>query len=159
MDGSYIRFDSNAVVLVNAANEPIGTRVFGPVARELRAKRFYENYFLSSGGTLTMAAKIKKGDKVIVLTGKDKGKQGEVTRVLKEKSRVIVAGIAKAKHHLDPQKSGGKGGIVESEASIHVSNVAHIDPKSNKATRVGFKVLKDGKKVRYAKKSDEVIDN
>lgn len=101
-----------------------------------------------------MAAKIKKGDKVVVITGKDKGKTGEVTKVLVEEQRVVVAGINMVKKHTKPSAAGA-GGIVSKEASIHVSNVALADPKDGKATRVGFKVGKDGKKTRIAKRSGE----
>jgi len=106
-----------------------------------------------------MAAKlkIKKGDKVIVITGRDRGKQGEVLRVLREESRVVVQGVHIVKRHTR-QSAGNPGGIVEKEAAIHVSNVAHIDPKSGKATKVGFKTLADGRKVRVARRSGETID-
>ena len=103
-----------------------------------------------------MAAKIKKGDKVIVLTGRDKGKTGEVTQVLPKEDRVVVSGVNVVKRHQRPSQTT-PGGIVEKNASIHVSNLALVDPKSGEATRVGFKV-EDGKKVRVAKKSGEVID-
>ena len=103
-----------------------------------------------------MAAKIKKGDKVIVLTGRDKGKTGEVTLVLPKEERVVVSGVNVVKRHQRATQTA-PGGIVEKNASIHVSNVALADPKSGEATRVGFKV-EDGKKVRVAKKSGEVID-
>jgi len=103
-----------------------------------------------------MAAKIKKGDKVIVLTGRDKGKTGEVTQVLPKEDRVVVSGVNVVKRHQRATQTA-PGGIVEKNASIHVSNVALADPKSGEATRVGFKV-EDGKKVRVAKKSGEVID-
>ena len=103
-----------------------------------------------------MAAKIKKGDKVIVLTGRDKGKTGEVTQVLPKEERVVVSGVNVVKRHQRATQTA-PGGIVEKNASIHVSNVALVDPKSGEATRVGFKV-EDGKKVRVAKKSGEVID-
>jgi len=103
-----------------------------------------------------MAAKIKKGDKVIVLAGKDKGAEGEVIRVLPQADRVVVRGVQLiAKHQRQtPQQEGG---IVTREAPIHVSNVALKDPSTGKPTRVGFQV-KDGKKVRVAKASGEVID-
>lgn len=101
-----------------------------------------------------MAAKIKKGDKVVVITGKDKGKTGEVTKVLVAEQRVVVAGINLVKKHEKPS-ARSQGGIVSKEASIHVSNVALADPKDGKATRVGFKVEKDGKKTRIAKRSGE----
>lgn len=101
--------------------------------------------------------KIKKGDRVIVTTGRDKGKVGEVLRVLPKENRVIVQGVNKVKRHTR-QSVGNPGGIVEKEATIHVSNLAHIDPKTNKPSRIGFKFLSDGRKVRYAKRSGEVID-
>ncbi len=101
-----------------------------------------------------MAAKIKKGDKVVVITGKDKGKTGEVTKVLVAEQRVVVSGINLMKKHTKPS-AAGQGGIVSKEASIHVSNVALADPKDGKATRVGFKIDKEGKKQRIAKRSGE----
>ncbi|MCC5997105.1 MAG: 50S ribosomal protein L24 [Oceanicaulis sp.] len=104
-----------------------------------------------------MAAKIKKGDKVVVLTGRDKGKTGQVAKVLPDANRVVVTGVNTVKRHQRPTQTS-PGGIEEKDASIHVSNVALADPKSGEPTRVGFKVGKDGKKVRVAKKSGEVID-
>ena len=101
--------------------------------------------------------KIRKGDKVVVLTGRDKGKEGEVLRVLAEENRVIVQGVNMIKRHTR-QRPGEPGGIVEKEGAIHMSNVAHKDPKSGKPTRAGFKVLADGKKVRVARASGEVLD-
>ena len=103
-----------------------------------------------------MAAKIKKGDKVIVLTGKDKGAEGEVLRVQPKESRVTVAGVNMIKRHTKPSQTSA-GGIISREAPIHLSNVAIVDPKDGKATRVGFDV-RDGKKVRIAKRSGEVLD-
>ncbi|MDC0985739.1 50S ribosomal protein L24 [Alphaproteobacteria bacterium] len=104
-----------------------------------------------------MAAKFKKGDTVTVLAGKDKGKRGEILRVLRVESRLLVRGVNMVKRHTRPSQTT-QGGIVEQEASIHVSNVSHIDPKSDEATRVGFKLMEDGSKVRFAKRSGEVID-
>lgn len=101
--------------------------------------------------------KIKKGDNVVVTTGRDAGKKGDVLKVLPSENRVLVSGVNMVKRHSKPSMSG-PGGIQEKEASIHVSNVAVVDPKSGKATRVGFKNLKDGKKVRFAKASGEVLD-
>ncbi|HXP31252.1 MAG TPA: 50S ribosomal protein L24 [Stellaceae bacterium] len=101
--------------------------------------------------------RIKKGDKVVVLTGRDKGKSGEVLRVLRDERRVLVQGVNLMKRHTRP-RPGEPGGIVEKEASIHISNVAHIDPKSQQPTRVGYRILEDGRKVRYAKRSGEVLD-
>ncbi|MBR4115231.1 MAG: 50S ribosomal protein L24 [Bacteroidales bacterium] len=103
-----------------------------------------------------MAMKIKKGDQVIVITGRDKGKTGEVTKAMPKESKVLVSGINLVKRHTKPTQENA-GGIISKEAPIHVSNVALIDPKSGKATRVGIKVEKDGSKVRVAKKSGEVI--
>ena len=105
-----------------------------------------------------MAAKIKKGDYVIVLSGTDKGRKGEVLSVSPSEERVVVKGVRMVKRHVKPSQADPDGGIKTFEAPIHVSNVAHIDPKDNVATRVGFKTLKDSKKVRVAKKSGEVID-
>ncbi len=102
-------------------------------------------------------AKIKKGDKVVVLTGRDKGKEGEVLRVLIDQERVVVQGVSMVKRHTRPG-AGQPGGIIDKEGTIHISNVALIDPKSSKPTRVGFKILADGKKVRVAKRSGEVLD-
>ncbi|XBQ16211.1 MAG: 50S ribosomal protein L24 [Oceanicaulis sp.] len=104
-----------------------------------------------------MAAKIKKGDKVVVLTGRDKGKTGEVVRVLPKEDRVVVSGVNTVKRHQRPTQMSA-GGIEEKDAPLHVSNVALVDPKTGEPTKVGFKIGKDGKKVRVAKKSGEVID-
>jgi large subunit ribosomal protein L24 len=101
--------------------------------------------------------KVRKGDNVIVLTGKDKGKKGEVLRVWPKKKRVLVQRVNMVKRHMRAS-TAQSGGIVEKEASIHVSNVALIDPKSDKPTRVGFKLLDGSRKVRVARRSGEVID-
>jgi len=104
-----------------------------------------------------MAARIKKGDRVVVTTGRDKGKTGEVTRVLPKESRVVVQGVNMIKRH-QRQTQAQAGGIIEREAALHISNVMLADPKSGEPTRVGFKTLEDGRKVRFAKRSGEVID-
>ena len=106
-----------------------------------------------------MAAKIKKGDYVLVLSGRDKGKKGEVLKVIPRAERVVVAGVHVVKRHMRPSQADPDGGIKTFEAPIHVSNVSAIDPKSGAATRVGFKTLKDGKKVRVATKSGELLDD
>ncbi len=103
-----------------------------------------------------MAAKIKKGDKVIVLAGKDRGAEGEVVSVMPKEDRVVVRGVNMIKKH-QRQTQTEQGGIITREASIHISNVALRDPSTGKATRVGFNVV-DGKKVRVARASGEVID-
>ena len=101
--------------------------------------------------------KIKKGDNVVVISGRDKGKQGEVLRVFPAESRLVVQGVHIARRHTR-QRMGDPGGIVEKEATIHISNVAHVDPSSGKPTRVGYKILNDGRKVRFARRSGEVLD-
>src|SRR5690625_307361 len=100
---------------------------------------------------------VKKGDKVQVLSGKDKGKQGTILAVFPKKDRILVEGINMVKKHAKPSQDNPQGGILELEASIHVSNVMPIDPKSAEPTRVGYED-RDGKKVRIAKKSGEAID-
>jgi len=101
--------------------------------------------------------KIKKSDKVQVVSGKDKGKTGEVLRVLRDDNRVMVRGVNMIKRHTKASQTN-TGGIIEREAAIHISNVSLIDPKSNEATRVGYRFLEDGRKVRFAKRSGEVLD-
>ncbi len=105
-----------------------------------------------------MAARIKKGDTVIVITGADRGKQGEVLAVLPKENRAVVRGVNIAKRHTKPRGMGQPGGIVEKEATIHLSNIALIDPKTDKATRIGFKVLENGAKVRVARATGNVIE-
>ena len=101
--------------------------------------------------------KIRKGDRVIVLTGKDKGRTGEVLRVMPKESRVVVQGVNVVKRHQRPTQFSA-GGIDEKEAPIHVSNVAHVDPASSKPTRVGIRITDDGQKLRVATRSGEAID-
>ena len=101
--------------------------------------------------------KIKKGDRVVVTTGRDRGKQGEVLRVLRSEDRLVVQGVNLVKRHQRPS-ARHPGGIVEQEATIHISNVAHVDPAGGGPTRVGYRTLEDGRKVRFAKRSGEVID-
>ena len=104
-----------------------------------------------------MTARIKKGDKVTVISGRDKGKIGEVLKLNLSDQRAIVQGVNMIKRHTRPS-GGTAGGIVEKEASIHLSNILNVDPKDQTPTRIGIKILKDGKKVRFAKKSGEIID-
>ncbi len=103
-----------------------------------------------------MAAKLRKGDRVVVLAGKDKGKQGEITRVIPKENRAIVDGINIVIRH-QRQSPSSPGGRVPAPAPIHLSNLALVDPKTGEPTRVGFR-FEDGKKVRYAKKSGETIN-
>ena len=104
------------------------------------------------------AAKIKKGDQVIVLTGRDKGKKGEVFQVMPKDDRALVRGVNVVRRH-QRQSAQQEGGIIAKEAPIHVSNLALEDPKDGKPTRVGFRRLDDGRKVRFAKRSGEVIED
>ena len=105
-----------------------------------------------------MAAKIRKGDRVIVLSGRDKGKRGEVLRVDPVDGRAIVSGVNVVKRH-QRQTQRQQAGIISKEAPIQLCKLAHVDPTSGKPTRVGFKILEDGRKVRFAKKSGEVLAN
>ena len=104
-----------------------------------------------------MAAKIKKGDNVVVLAGRDKGKTGEVLQVMPKDARAVVRGVNLVKRHTK-QSQTSEGGIISKEATIDLSNIAIADRKDGKATRVGFKVLDDGRKVRFAKRSGDLID-
>jgi large subunit ribosomal protein L24 len=105
-----------------------------------------------------MAARIRKGDRVVVITGSDRGKQGEVLSVMPKENRAIVQGVNVARRHTKPRSMGQPGGIVEREASIHLSNLALIDPKTDKPTKVGFRVLDNGAKVRVARATGQVIE-
>jgi large subunit ribosomal protein L24 len=104
-----------------------------------------------------MAARIRKGDKVVVLTGRDKGRSGEVIRVMPKENRALVRGVNVVTRH-QRQSTTEEGGLVRKEASIHLSNIALADRETGKPTRVGFKTLADGRKVRFAKRSGETID-
>ena len=101
--------------------------------------------------------RLKKGDEVVVLTGRDRGKTGEVTKIVLKKNQVIVQGVSVAKRHTAPSSSN-PGGIIDKEMPIDISNVALIDPKDRKPTKIGYRFLEDGHKVRFAKRSGEVID-
>ncbi len=105
-----------------------------------------------------MAARIRKGDTVLVMTGSDKGKRGEVLRVHPKDERAVVQGVNVAKRHTKPRGMGQPGGIVEVEATIHLSNLKLVDPKTSQPTKVGFRVLEGGRKVRVAKASGNVIE-
>ena len=104
-----------------------------------------------------MAAKVRKGDRVIVTSGRDKGKTGEVLKVERADERVLVSGVNIVKRHTR-QSAKTQGGIISKEAPVHVSKIALVDPKTGEPTRVGFRTLSDGRRVRFAKKSGEVID-
>ncbi len=104
-----------------------------------------------------MAAKIKKGDRVVVISGRDKGKSGEVLEVRPAEGRAVVRGVAMIKKH-QRQTQNQQGGIISKEGTIDLSNLAIADPKDGKPSRVGFKTLEDGRKVRFAKRSGDLID-
>ena len=148
-DGSYIRFDDNACVLLNAGGDIRGSRIFGPVARELRATNMK---------IVSLAPEVlKKGDIVFVNAGEDKGKTGRVLQVLVKDNRAIVEGINVVSKHTKPNAKNPQGGIEKKEAPIHLSNLNVVDPKSGKATRIGRKLNEKGALVRYSKKSGEEI--
>ena len=105
-----------------------------------------------------MAARIRKGDRVEVISGADKGKRGEVLRMIPREDRAVVQGVKIATKHTKPQGMGQPGGIISQEAAIHVSNLMLVDPKTDKRTRVGFRKLEDGTKVRVAKATGNVIE-
>jgi len=106
---------------------------------------------------MTNKLKIRKGDRVKVIAGRSKGKVGDVLRVLPSEQRVVVSGVNVIKRHTKPSRAES-GGIIEREAAIHVSNVALLDPKSEKPTKIGFRFLEDGRKVRFARASGETLD-
>jgi large subunit ribosomal protein L24 len=106
-----------------------------------------------------MAAKVRKNDTVQVLTGRDRGKQGKVTRVIPKEDRVVIEGVNIRKRHTKPRRAGEQAGIVEFPAPLHVSNVAVVCAKCGRPTRVGFRILGDDTKVRVCKRCDEVIEN
>ncbi|WP_067621154.1 50S ribosomal protein L24 [Alicyclobacillus acidiphilus] len=102
--------------------------------------------------------RVKTGDNVVVIAGKDKSKKGRILKVLPSEGRVVVEGVNIVKRHSKPSMAHPDGGIIEKEAPIHISNVAIADPKTGEPTRIGYKFTEDGKKVRYSKKSGEVLD-
>ena len=142
-DGSYIKFDENAAVIIKDDQTPKGTRIFGPVARELRE-------------TTMSAVRIKKGDTVKVIAGKDKGKTGKVMSVNAKNHTALVEGVNMVTKHAKPSAANQQGGILHQEAPIDISNIAYV-VKGDKTSKIGYD-FKDGKKVRVAKATGEVID-
>ena len=142
--------------------------IFDEAIRNFRQKTAFSNM----GGKLTFEdldrevgnfasflqneLKLKKGDEVVVIAGKDRGKKGSILRVIVSQARVVVSGVGRVKRHTKPSAISA-GGIIEKEMPIHISNVALSDPKTGKPSRIGFKVLNDGKKVRIAKRSGEQV--
>ena len=148
-DGTVIRFDTNAAGADRHPHLRAGS------ARAARQEP-HEDHLAGAGGAV-MAAKIKKGDKVVVLAGRDRGNTGEVLQVMPKDERAIVRGINLVKRH-QAQSQRQEGGIITKEATIHLSNLALQHPTTGKPVRVGFKVLEDGRKVRVAKGSGDQID-
>ena len=139
-DGTYIAFDENAAVIIDDANNPRGTRIFGPGRPRAARPQLHEDRLARPGGALM---KIRRDDLVIVISGKDRGKTGKVTRVDPVKERVYVDGLNMIKRHERPRQVSGAqraesvGGVIERPGPIHVSNVALLDPSDNRPTRVG----------------------
>ena len=130
-DGSYIKFDTNSAVLINEQNEPIGTRIFGPVARELRAQALHEDHLAGAGGgVMRRRQEGRRGDRDL---GQDKGARGKILKVLAGGERVIVEGVNRVKRTEADPEACPQGGIIEKELPIHVSNVMLIDPKHRQA--------------------------
>ncbi len=156
-NGTYIRFDDNAVVLIKDDKTPRGTRIFGPVARELRDNDFMKIVSLAPEVLGGVQVRIKKGDRVKVITGAYKGTIGEVTSVYPKEDKVIVEGVNMVKKHQKPTQANPDGGIIEKEAKIHASNVMLWDEKSKKASRIKMEVKEDGTKVRVYKTSGKEV--
>ena len=157
-DGSYIRFDENAAVLINDQMQPRGTRIFGPVGRELRDRQIHAHRVARAGGVVSMSSKVKmklkKGDHVQVIQGKDIGKRGEVAHVYPERNKVIVEsseGINVAKKHQKPTKATMQGGIQDKAMPIHVSNLMLVCGKDG-PVQVGYRIDPNGDKHRVCRK-------
>ena len=151
-DGSYIRFDENAAVVLDENNQPRGTRIFGPVGRELREKRFMR--IVSLAPEVSVMAKIRKGDRVVVLSGKDRGREGVVSAVFPAKGTLLVDGVNVVRKHRKPNQAGVmQGGIIDKDMPIPISRVAIISPEDGKPTRVGYRITPDGEKVRVCRRT------
>ncbi len=127
-----------------------------PGSARAKSQEPHEDHLARAGGAL-MAARIRKGDKVVVITGRDKGRSGEVIKVMPKENRALVRGVNMVSRH-QRQTAAQEGGIIRKEAPIHLSNIALADPTTGKPTKVGFKMLTDGRKVRFAKSSGETIN-
>ena len=168
-DGTYIRFDQNAAVLINDAHEPVGTRVFGPVARELREKRFLKIVSLApevcSRGrreverrSMQKTVDIRRNDQVRVITGRDKGKEGRVLRVIPDEGKVLVEHVMMVKKNVRPNpQSNIKGGIAEQESPISISNVMLMCTSCKRPVRVGHEKHGD-RHVRVCKRCDTTLE-
>ena len=155
-DGSKVKFDNNAAVLVDDKGEPVGTRIFGPVTRELRSEKFMK--IISLAPEVLWMNRLKKGDQVYIISGKDKGKTGTVNRLTQD-DKVLVDGINLVKKNVKPNPNKNEtGGIIEKEMPLHVSKVMLFNPNTKKPDRVGFMTLKNNKKVRIYKSTGEQVD-
>ena len=157
-DGSYVRFDDNAAVLIKEDKNPRGTRIFGPSGPRAARQGLHEDPVPGSRSAVREGMRrmnkmsIKKDDVVVVLSGKDKGKQGKVLEVQPKAGKVIVEKVNVVSRHTKPRKQGDQGGILKKEAPIYACKVQRVCPKCNKPTRPAHKLLADGKKVRVCKK-------
>ncbi len=160
-DGTYIRFDENAAVIIKEDKNPKGTRIFGPVARELRDKDYMKILSRSRstliGGVTMSKVHVKTGDTVIVLSGKDKGKTGQVMAVSPKEGKVIVEKVNMVSKHVKPKKMGEQGGIIKAEGAMYASKVQIVCPRCKKPTRVAHKFYEDGSKGRVCAKCGEAL--
>ena len=157
-DGTYIRFDENAAVIIKEDKNPKGTRIFGPVARELRDEDSFSRSRSTLIGGVTMSkVHVKTGDTVIVLSGKDKGKTGQVMAVSPKEGKVIVEKVNMVSKHVKPKKMGEQGGIIKAEGAMYASKVQIVCPRCKKPTRVAHKFYEDGSKGRVCAKCGEAL--
>ena len=162
-DGTYIRFDENAAVIIRDDKNPRGTRIFGPVARELRDKDYLKILSLApevlswSCSLMINKVHVKTGDTVVVLSGKERGKKGKVMAVSPKEGKVIVEKINMVSKHMKPRRMGETGGIVKAEGAMYASKVQIVCPRCGKPTRVAHKIYEDGTKERICKKCGESL--
>ena len=155
-DGTYIRFDENAAVIIRDDKNPRGTRIFGPVARELRDKDYLKILSLAPevlyGGAQDMnKVHVKTGDTVKVISGEEKAKQGKVVAVSPKEGKLIIEGVNMVSKHVRPRQMGQEGGIIKTEGAMYACKVQVVCPKCNAAVRTGHKVAEDGSKLRVCK--------
>ena len=161
-DGTYIRFDENAAVIIRDDKNPRGTRIFGPVARELRDKEYMKIFpsprkFFNWRCPEMSKVHVKTGDTVVILSGKDRGKKGKVMAVSPKEGKVIVENANIVSKHVKPRKMGEAGGIIKAESAIYACKVQVVCPRCGKPTRVAHKLYEDGTKERICKKCGESL--
>jgi len=157
-DGSYIRFDRNAVVLIKPDENPVGTRIFGPVAREAARAPVHQDHLARARGHLMQHTHVRRGDTVAVIAGRERGKRGKVLRVLPIGGRVLVEKINMMKKAPAADAEAAQGGIIERESPLALSNVLVVCGRCDKPSRSGIKTLADGRKLRVCKRCGESID-